>query len=335
MQVYDTVTLMAVLQALNPNVPFLLNMFFPGTMTFDTKGIAFDKAIPDMTLAPFVSPLVQGKAQRTNGGQMTVFEPAYLKPKDVVDPARPLVRMAGESLGGNLSPMQRRDAIIADILRSHREKIGRRLEHMASEVLLTGKCIVKGEDYPTVEVDFGRKPENTVVLTGPARWSEPTANPLEDIEDWAAIAEAPITMLVMDRLAYRNFIKNQAVKDELLNSRRGSVTQLESAPGNGDVVAYKGSIGGNIAVYVYTGWYHDDEGNKVNFIPENTVIAASQAVSGVKTYGAILDPKAGYQALELFPKNWVSEDPAVEYVMTQTGPLVVPRYVNAVVRATV
>lgn len=334
-QTYDTVTLLGVLSALDPNVQFLLNMFFPGTITFTTKGIAFDKVSPDMTLAPFVSPLVQGKIQRAIGSQMTVFEPAYLKPKDVVDPERPLVRMAGEALGGNLSPMQRREAIIADILMTHRKKINRRLEHMAAQVLLTGKCVVDGDDYPTVEVDFGRNAENTIALTGGARWSEATATPMEDIEEWGTIAEAPITTLVMDRLAYRNFIKNAAVKDELINSRRGSVSQLEAAPGNGDVVAYKGTIGGNIAVYVYTGWYRDATGAKVNFIPDNTVLAGSAAVDGVKAFGAILDPKAGYQALEVFPKNWISDDPAVEYVMTQSAPLMVPRHVNATVRASV
>ena len=58
-QTYDTVTLLGVLSALDPNVQFLLSMFFPGTITFQSKGIAFDKVAPDMTLAPFVSPLIQ------------------------------------------------------------------------------------------------------------------------------------------------------------------------------------------------------------------------------------------------------------------------------------
>lgn len=334
-QTYDTVTLSGVIYGIDPNKQFLLNMFFPGMMTFQTKGIAFDKILKSLKLAPFVSPLVQGKIQRSRGSQMTVFEPAYLKPKDVVDPDRPLVRRSGEPLGGNMSPMQRRDAIIADILQEHRNQIYRRFEHMASEVLLTGKTIVTGEDYPTVEVDFGRKPQNTIALTGAARWSEPTADPLNDIEDWGTIAEAPITVLIMDSQAYRNFIRNDKVAAELLNSRRGSATQLEAAPGNGEVVSYKGSVGGNIDVYVYAGFYEDDDGNKVNFIPENTVIAASRAVDGVKTFGAILDPQSGYQALELFPKNWISQDPAAEYVMTQSAPLMVPRHVNAIVRASV
>lgn len=334
-ETYDTLTLLGVLVALVPKAQFLLNTFFPGTQNFQTKGIAFDKIIPDMTLAPFVSPLVQGRAQRAIGSKLTVFEPAYLKPKDIVDPERPLIRTVGEAIGGMMTPEQRRQAIIADILMSHRNKIGRRLEHMAAQVLLTGKCVVEGEDYPTVEVDFGRNAANTIALTGGARWSETTANPIEDIEDWGTIAEAPITTLVMDRLAYRNFVKNDEVKAELLNSRRGSATNLESGPGNGDIVSYKGAIGGNINVYVYTGWYRDAEGNKLMYLPDNTVLAGSAAVDGVKAFGAILDPKAGYQSLEMFPKNWVSEDPAVELVMTQSAPLVVPRAVNAVVRASV
>jgi hypothetical protein len=38
--------------------------------------------------------------------------------------------------------------------------------------------------------------------------------------------------------------------------------------------------------------------------------------------------------LEMFPKNWVNEDPAAEYVMTQSGPLMIPKRPNAVVAVT-
>lgn len=333
-RIYDTDTLLEVVYGLAPFETFLLNLFFPNLVTFHTSTISFDVVAEDMRLAPFVSPLVAGKVMKAQGGNLKSFKPAYLKPKDVVDPERVIVRRPGEALGGRLSPAARRNAIIADILDGHRKKILRRLEYMAAQVLLQGKVIVEGEDYPTVEVDYGRAAGNTIALTGDVRWGEATAKPLDDIEAWAEQAEVPITTLVMDRHAYRNFVKSENVR-EMLDGRRNSRSELEVGPDSGRLYSYKGALGSDLEVWVYSGYYRDDSGNKVPFLPENTVIAGSPAIDGVRAFGAILDPEAGYQALELFPKNWVNQDPAAEYVLTQSAPLTVPRRPNAVVAATV
>lgn len=331
---YDTDTLLTVVEGLAPFEAFLLKLFFPNLVAFDTSSISFDVVAEDMRLAPFVSPLVAGKVIKGQGGTLKSFKPAYLKPKSVVDPERVLMRRPGEPLGGRLSTGARRNAIIADILQEHRKKMMRRYEHMAAQVLLSGKVIVTGEDYPTVEVDYGRAAGNTIALTGGARWGEATAQPLDDIEAWAAQAEAPITTLVMDRLAYRNFVKNEEVK-KLLDGRRNSRSEMEVGPDAGRLFSYKGTLGSDLEVWVYSGYYRDEEGNKVNYLPDNTVIAGSAALDGVQAFGAILDPEAGYQAMEMFPKNWISDDPAAEFVMTQSAPLMIPRRVNAVIAATV
>ena len=51
-------------------------------------------------------------------------------------------------MGCTLSPMARRDLIIADILMENDMLIDHRLEWMAAQALLTGKVVVSGEDYP-------------------------------------------------------------------------------------------------------------------------------------------------------------------------------------------
>lgn len=332
--VYDTDTLVGVVEGLDPFTPFLLHMFYPSMVTFETSKIDFDAVSEDTTLAPFVSPMVAGKANKAAGGELRSFKPAYVKPKDVVDPERVLKRRPGEAIGGKLSPAQRRDAIVVDILDGHRKKISRREEWMAAQELLTGKVVVSGEDYPAAEVDFKRAAGNTVVLAGQAVWSDTVnADPLGDIESWNDIAEAPITDLVMDSKAFKLFIKFDAVK-ELMESRRGSESNIELAPGNEKWVQYKGMVG-SYRVWVYKGYYTDDADSKQNFLPDNTVIAGSSAVDGVRAYGAILDGRAGYQAMDVFPKNWVQEDPAVEYVMTQSAPLPIPARPNASLAITV
>ncbi|MCU7845308.1 MAG: major capsid protein [Candidatus Thiodiazotropha sp. (ex Monitilora ramsayi)] len=335
MQIYDTHDLLQVVQGLDPFEPFLLNMFFTKEHNSNKKKLDFDLVAEDARLAPFVSPMVAGKAMRSKGGETRTFEPAYLKPLDVVDPDRVLLRRPGEPIGGTQSPEQRRRAIIADILDSHRKQIQRRREWMAAQALLTGKVVVSGEDYPEQEVDFQRDAGNTIVLAGGNVWTDTTDpnKPLAQIEAWNDQAEAPITDLIMDSGAWTLLYAFQGVKD-LLESRRGSESKLELGPDNEKWVQYKGILG-SYRVWVYKGYYKDDADVKHNFIPTNTVIAASAAVDGVRAHGAILDPKAGYQAMAEFPKDWVNDNPAVEQVMTQSAPLMIPARVNASVAVTV
>jgi len=331
---YDTQTLAGVINGLDPFDPFFLAMFFPQVITFDTSTIDIDVVAADTTLAPFVSPLVAGKADKANGFETRKFKPAYLKPKHVVDPERVLTRRAGEAIGGVLSAGARRQAIIGDLLDLERQQIMRRLEWMAVQAMLTGKVTVSGEDYKTVEVDFQRDAGNTVTLGGTDVWTDTVnATPLDDLETWNDLAEAPITDYIMDSASFKNLMKFQAVKD-LLDTRRGSETTLEMGPDNAQWVSFKGWLG-SYRIWVYKGYYTDDLGAKTSYIPANTVVGASVAVEGVRTFGAILDGEAGYQAMEMFPKNWMSKDPSVEFTMTQSGPLMIPRRPGAVVVANV
>jgi hypothetical protein len=82
-------------------------------------------------LAPFVSPVVQGRVMRKQGYQTLSFRPAYTKPKHVVDPNRQFSRLAGEALGGALTPAQRWNAAVAENLREERDAINRLWNWMA------------------------------------------------------------------------------------------------------------------------------------------------------------------------------------------------------------
>jgi len=331
---YDTETIVGVINGMDPFEPFLLAMFFPSVITFETSEIDIDVVAPDTGLAPFVSPYVAGKADKAKGHSTNKFKPAYVKPKDVVDPERVLKRRPGENVSGGLTAAQRHDAIVADIFDNQRKKVFRRLEWMAAQAMLTGKVLVSGEDYPTVEVDFQRDAGNTITLAGQDVWSDTVnATPLQDLEDWNALSEAPITDYVMDSLAYTKMIAFPEVK-ELMDTRRGSESNLEMGPDNAQWVSFKGWLG-SFRIWVYKGYYTNSAGAKTNYIPDNTVMGASVAVEGVRAFGAILDGEAGYQAMEMFPKNWQNQDPAVEYAMTQSAPLAVPARPNAVVSITV
>jgi hypothetical protein len=51
----------------------------------------------------------------------------------------------------------------------------------------------------------------------------------------------------------------------------------------------------------------------------------------VQAFGGIRDGKAGYRALEFFPKMWEKDDPANVMLQCQSAPILVPTNVDAAV----
>ena len=108
---------------------------------------------------------MEGKVVSAEGFETRSFKPAYVKDKRRFDPNAPLKRLIGETIGGSLAPMNRREAALNRALTNQVENLTRREEVMAAEALRTGKITVAGEDYPTQVIDFQRDTELTVALT--------------------------------------------------------------------------------------------------------------------------------------------------------------------------
>ncbi|MFW6021514.1 MAG: major capsid protein [Guyparkeria sp.] len=317
---------------------FLLDTFFPQVQTEASEEIHFDVLDRTRRLAPFVSPVVAGKVQASQGHTTKTFKPAYVKPKEAFDMNRPIKRAAGERIGGNMSPSQRAQMIMAGIIADQRDQIIRRLEVMASEALRTGKVTVSGDQYSTQVVDFGRHTDNTITLTSGSKWGESGVKPLADLNEWALEvlqrSGAKPTEVVMDTDAWTTFSQDDEVKDRLDTRRVNNAVMSMGGPA-GIGGTYMGTIDG-FNIWVYADWYIDpDDGDEKPVMPSNTVILGGQRVEGVRAFGAIRDESAGLQAMEMFPKSWVVEDPSVRYVMTQSAPLVVPTRVNHTFCATV
>lgn len=322
---YDTTTLLGVKEIQPKFTALFMAMFFPSIATFPTEEVAFDKIRKGVRLAPFVAPMASGRARKERGGQTTTFKPAYLKPTDVVKPTRLLKRRMGEALNGTMSPAERHDAVVGDILVEHEEEIVHREEWMCVQGVITGKVIVEGEDYESQEIDYGRSAANQVVLAGAAKWDTvdaDTYDPTDDIEDWAENATGPVGVIVMDKKAWRLFSKFKAVKDKL-ETRRGSTSQLELGPQVESEVMRKGFFG-EYEIIVYTGKYEDSTGTKQSFMPDFTVLLAPTMGDNVLAYGGIQDAKAnadGIVEATRYPSNWFTDNPSVEWLQTQSAPV--------------
>ena len=273
MDIFSTHVLNRVVEHLDRPASFLLDTFFKSIQTEDNEEIHFDVDQSKPRLVPFVSPLVEGKVVDTAGFETRSFKPAYVKDKRRFDPNAPLKRMIGETIGGCLKPMDRREAALGRMLNDQLENLTRREEVMSAEALRMGKITVSGENYPTQIIDFQRDNSLTQVLTGDTRWGEAGVKVLDNIEDWAGLIQmksgAAARTIVMDPLAWR-LLKNDEHVERLLDIRRGSASTLTIDPlvrdqGN-DKARYAGSVG-DFDFWVYNDAYVDDFGASCNVLP--------------------------------------------------------------------
>jgi hypothetical protein len=339
MDIYSTTALNRLVQSLKRPQTALLTAFFGSVETSDTEDIKFDVENKKRRIAPFVSPLREGKLVEDEGHVTKSFSPAYTKDKRVHDPNKALKRAAGETIGGSMTPLDRHQASLARSSADQIDMLNRRKEVMASEVLRTGRVTVAGEGYPTVVVDFGRNPAHTVALTTTARWGESGVKPLTNLEDWSLTvlqnSGAAIKDVIMDTKAWRLFRDDPEVEKKLdtraLSSSTDSIVAIQFARLG---LSHKGSIGEQ-RFWVYQDWFVNDGGVEQPLIPDHTVILASPDLDGVQHHGAIRDEAAGLQAFEYFSKSWVVEDPSRRILLMQSAPLVVPYRPDASFCATV
>lgn len=346
---YSTDELLPMVESLFVPGNFLTKLAFPTILEFDTQMVHFDRVLADRRLAPFVSPLAPGKVQQPRGYQTETLTPAYLKPKNPITGQEVMQRMAGEPLTGSMSPGERRDRTMIKTLLEHRTKIERRLEWMASSILRTGSVTIVGDDYPSTVVNFARTGSLTKALLTTARWGENGVEPFDNVDTWVdevgAASGAAVNVVIMDKLAWGLFLAGDpaiTTKDSkamrALDRTKGQTAaiNLGLTPNVPGAPVYKGSIG-DLEFYVYNDKYEaDTTGTVTALIPDYTVLLLSQGgIEGAQLFGAILDPANSYGPARYFSKNWIEQDPAGEFVMTQTAPILAPKRIDATLCATV
>jgi len=317
---------------------FLLDRYFPTVQLETSEEIHFDVEAASEGLAPFVSPVVEGKIMTNLGFTTKTFKPAYIKPKNVFEAGAALKRAIGETLGGSMSAQQRMQFLVAQTLSNHQAMIRRRLEWMASSILRIGSVTITGDLYPTTVVSFNRAANLTVTLSGGTLWSAAGVNPLADLANWAGLVLAAsgsdVNDVVMDLAAWNVFSANSFVIDRMDKFRSLSqppTLNVNTPLQRGGVL--KGTIDG-FNIWVYSGRYKNEAGVATPILPNGTVLLIG-AVDGVQAYGAIQDEEAGLQALPYFSKSWLVQDPGRRFMMTQSAPLLVPYRPDATLGATV
>jgi hypothetical protein len=342
--VYDTATLLGTMRQLQPPSNYWLNLCFPNIVTSEDEYIDFAKLDSRRKLAPLVVPTAQGKPIYTAAERVYRVKPAYVKPKDPVSASRVIKKAAGfgELLGTvNASPQARYNAIVADILATHRSAIERRWEWLAAQAVLNGSVTLEDDAYPKVLVDFERNAGHTITLGAGARWGDAGVSILNMIEGWRKMVRDAKFGGVTNRLtvgsAAWEIMRQDAEIKELL--------KVDYRPFNGGIdmnlglregldVELVGKFG-SVEIWVYSDWYEDYSGTTVPFMDPRDVVLTGPNVNGIRAFGAIQDKNAQFAPLPIFPKMWDENDPSATFILSQSAPLMVPLNPNNTLRARV
>ncbi len=342
--VFDTNALIQVVPNLKRAQKFLLDKFFPNIVMSDTEFVSIDVDVGKRRMSPFVSPLVEGKLVEQRRYQTNIFKPAYIKDKRAPDLRKPVRRMIGERIGGDLQGAEREMANLEFEMTDQIDMIDRRLEWMAAQALVSGSVTIAGDGFPTVVVDFGRDAGLTIANASGAKWtaaniSAGTASPSKDIETWQhdilKKSGGVPTDIVFTTSAWNGFILDPVVKQTIWypgNGGQGNTINVGAQIQRGAI--YKGRWG-NYDLWVYNDWYVDDNNVEQPMLVDGTVVMAGEDLLGTRAFGQILDPAFNYEALPYAPKTWVEQDPAQRYILMQSSPIVIPSRVNASLAATV
>jgi hypothetical protein len=340
---WNTSTALAVMQEQDAPSNYWLDLLFPNVITFDDEYIDFEK-IPraGRKLAPFVAPLAQGRPIYEEGSKVGRFKPAYVKPSDPVTPSRALTKRPGTLLQPQQpNPEARYNAIKTDILAYHRTAIERRWEWLAAKAVIDGQVTIDGDDYPTVVINFGRDAGHTVVLGAGSRWGDAGVSIRGNISAWSNLMHRASFGGRPNRLtvgvdAWGVMEQDEELMKLLDNNIRGAAnTELRRDTFGLEEVTRVGNLGGNLEVYVYNDYYTVG-GSVTPFMSSKDIVLSSPNVQGYRCFGAIQDVNARFQAMPIFPRDYIIPgDVAIEQIVTQSAPLMVPLNPNATFKATV
>ncbi|MBO9647365.1 MAG: major capsid protein [Variovorax sp.] len=338
--IFDTNTLIQVVPNLKRPQKFLLDTFFPNVVTSDSEFVSIDVDVGIRRMAPFVSPLVEGKLVEQRRYQTNVFKPAYIKDKRAPDLRKPIRRMIGERIGGDMKGAEREMANLEAELTDQIDLVDRRLEWMAASALVNGSVTVTGDGFPTVVVDFGRDSSLTVALAGGAQWGQAGVLPSNSLEAWGhqllKKSGGVATDLVFTTTPWELFVQDPVVKQTIWypgSGGQGNTINVGAQIQRG--AQYKGRWG-QYNLWVYNDWYVDPVTNvETMMIADGTVVMSGADLMGTRAFGQILDPAFNYQSLPYAPKTWVENDPAQRILLMQSSPIVIPSRVNASLSASV
>lgn len=337
---FDTRTMLDVVQTMKRPTSFFRDTFFPTYKTFFTEAVDVDIIKNRRRVAPFVHPMKPGAVVNRDGYTTKFYKAPMISEKMETNAEHLLKRMPGENIYSGRDPMARAAEMLGRDLAELEDMILRRENLMAAEALWYGTQTIKGDGVDEV-IDFGMSASHQATLTSTDKWNDLTnSDPLEDLKTWrlTCIQDSGFApdVCVMSEEVADVFIKNATVQ-KLLDNRRiemGQINPNELANG----VTYIGRVNRlGLDIYTYNDWYLDptDGVTEKPFVPTGKVGLFSTQARYDRLYGAYIDMEMGTMDVPRIPRSWVDKDPSARWIQLISRPLFVPQHLDSIFIATV
>lgn len=332
--IFNTRTMLEAVEQMHRPGRWLRDMFFRPDTPSDTESLDIDIVKGGRKMAPFVSPIAEGRIIPGTGFTTQTLKPGYIKPKKVTTAQDLLNRLPGQIVySGNQTVEDRAQIKLGQDLAELMDTIDRREEWMAASALDLGTITMKIKSETadkTVIVDFQMSATHKVTLAGNDLWDNALSTPLAKLASLAQVARKDSGLspdvLVLGTDAANAFIGNANVLKylDLRAVDMGEIKPAELPAG----VTYVGRLrypGLFVDVYCYDEWFeHEDTAVLTPMVPVKKAWLCSTRSVNRTQYAVIQDIEAiegGQAAVARFPKSWITKDPAVRWLMVQAAPL--------------
>lgn len=141
--VHETYKLINTIKKMYPVLEFFHNRYFPDGKVFYANKALIETKKQGRKVAPFVVPVVGGIVMEHEGYRAYDVEAPYIAPKMPITAQELENKAFGESPESGRTPAQRENEIESEHMDDLRNSICRRIELMCSEVITTGKVLMK------------------------------------------------------------------------------------------------------------------------------------------------------------------------------------------------
>lgn len=265
---------------------FIRDTFFSRRSYESADYIAVDTYRGGKTLAPFVLPLEGQVVGRRKPFQRSIVEAPIVAPSRVITLREAGTTGWGETPYNYKSVEERVAALIASDTLDMDEEIARTEEYMCASCMTDGKIPISYRTKTDVLLDYGFT--NTTTLA--KYWTDPTANPLDDLMTAQQALNAngySGSLAVYSPEAWKALWGNTIVQNQFKNILN-PITSYNFPEGTPAGVARVPSFTyPSIDNVVYSGTYVDKTGAVKPFIPKGYVIICSPDVANRLVYAQV------------------------------------------------
>jgi hypothetical protein len=284
---FDTVAMLTAMEQLVPAEQFLTQTLFPRIQFFSGRFAQVDSRKGRRLLAPVVKRGQPGREVSREPITSRFYETPEIKPVRVTPVSDLDERLIGENSYSRRSAEERLSEIVAQDIADLTNSIVRRIEQMASSLLLNGSISYALDDGTTESLVYGVI--TPVVPTG--KW-DAAGDPISDL---ASACNSIITssgllpnVLIMGARVVTALLGNTKTQSQLNTLHLVSGAIQPTAPQGIGTAQYLGALyRPYLQLYSYVEAFEDDAGVLKQMVPDDTCIVGCSTSPATVSYGSV------------------------------------------------